>query len=613
MFMDEGEKPLARQLVPVALLLASLSVVASLVSWESWRASGVTIIWPSNGFMIAVLLCVPKRQWTPYLVVAALVDFCLNLVLGNHLGKATYFAGCNTLEVWLASWLLFPRIAPRPDLTVRDQLRALVLYGMLLAPAVTAALASFASSNGHLLSRSQLLEFQTWCTADSLGVATMTPLYLSFRFRRGYTKRSWGEVSAIFLLLMVVTFLVFWQTRVPLLFLILPFLLLLGLRLGLAASALGLLLVAIVGGMLTTLGRGPVMLIPNTSLSMRDLTFQFFIAVSMLVLYTLEVVIAESNRLQLNLRASESRFRLLAESSRDVIVMTALEGERHYVSPAVAEVLGWQPEEMVGGSFRQTVHPDDAPLFAQLLQDCREGKPTVALAYRCRTKSGEYRWLETNPRLYRDPVNGKPAGIVSVVRDISDRKLAEQELDKAFRMVENLASIDGLTGIANRRRFDETLDREWRRAQREGTELSLILLDVDHFKAFNDLYGHLRGDDCLRQIAESIREVATYVADLPARYGGEEFAVILPHTGRKGAIKVSEEILSVVRNRGIVHEGNPHGVITVSAGCVTFVPVESLSWLAMLQAVDAALYRAKAAGRNRIEVAEMDARVNQGL
>jgi diguanylate cyclase (GGDEF)-like protein/PAS domain S-box-containing protein len=610
MWMDEGEKPLFRQLVPLALLLAALSSAASLVSSESWRAAGVTLIWPSNGFLIGAVLCVPKRRWPAYLAVGAMVDFFVNLALGNSLGLAVSFAGCNMLEVSLAAWLLFPRIALRPDLTRRDQLGALMLYGVILAPVVAATLASVAYSHGHLFSREQLLEFQTWFIADALGVATMTPLYLSFRYRKGYTRRSWLEVIGLFLLVVAVTFLVFWQTRLPLLFCVLPFLLLLGVRLGLAASALGLLLVAIIGGVLTTWGRGPVWLTPNISLPARDLTFQFFIAVSMLVLYILEVVIAESNRLQLSLRASESRFRLLAESSRDVIVMMALEGERHYVSPAVVEVLGWQPEEMLGGSFRQTVHPDDAELFARLLQDCRDGKPTGALAYRCRTKSGEYRWLETNPRLYRDPVNGEPAGIVSVVRDISDRKLAEQELDKAFRMVENLASIDGLTGIANRRRFDETLDREWRRAERERTELSLVLLDVDHFKAFNDLYGHLRGDDCLRQIAEAIREVVTYVADLPARYGGEEFAVILPHTGRSGAHKVCAEILDAVRNRNIVHEGNPHGVITVSAGCVTFVPNEESSHVAMLEAADAGLYRAKAAGRNRIEVAEMDAKVN---
>jgi diguanylate cyclase (GGDEF)-like protein/PAS domain S-box-containing protein len=608
--MEEGEKPLFRQLVPLALLLASLSGAASLISSESWRAGGVTLVWPSNGFLIGYLLCTQKRRWPVYLAVGAIVDCCLNFALGNSVWLSAYLAGCNMFEVALASTLLYPTIAPRPDLTRRDQLGRLMLYGMFLAPVIAAMLASLAYSKGRLFTRDQLFQFQTWFIADALGVATMTPLYLSFKHRKGYTSRSLAAVLGLFLLLMAVSLFVFYQTRLPLLFFVLPFLLLLGVRLGLAGSAAGLLLVAVIGGMLTTAHRGPVWLAKDIPLSTRDLTFQFFIGVSMLVLYILEVLIAESDRLQLNLRASESRFRLLAESSRDVIVLMALEGERHYVSPAVVEVLGWQPEEMLGGSFRQTVHPEDAPHFAQLLQDCREGKPTGVLAYRCRTKGGDYRWLETNPRLYRDPLTGEPAGIVSVIRDIADRKTAEEELSRAFRMVENLASIDGLTGIANRRRFDETLDREWRRAQREGTELSVVMLDVDHFKLFNDLYGHLRGDDCLRQIADSVREVATYVADLPARYGGEEFAVILPHTSRSGALKVCTRILCTVRSRHIVHEGNPHGVVTVSAGCVTLVPNDSSSYVAMLQAADSALYRAKALGRNRIEVAEMDAQLN---
>jgi diguanylate cyclase (GGDEF)-like protein/PAS domain S-box-containing protein len=346
----------------------------------------------------------------------------------------------------------------------------------------------------------------------------------------------------------------------------------------------------------------------NSSLPTRDLVLQIFIGISMLVLYILEVVAAESNRLQLSLKASESRFRLLAESSRDIIVMAALNGERHYVSPAVSEALGWKPEEMLGRTFRDIVHPDDVAKFAGLLQDCAERKPTRPLAYRCITKDGEYHWLETNPRLYLDPLTGEPAGIVSVIRDIADRKKSEEELNRAFQMVENLATIDGLTGIANRRRFDETLDCEWRRAVRERTELSLVMLDVDHFKIYNDLYGHLCGDDCLRQIADSIRSVVARAADLVARYGGEEFAVILPNTDSRGAIEVCKEILSTVRKRNITHDGNPHAVVTVSAGCVTRVPEEGASFVNMLQEADAALYRAKALGRNRVEVAELAGR-----
>jgi diguanylate cyclase (GGDEF)-like protein/PAS domain S-box-containing protein len=602
----EGGQRFIRELALLAFLFAFISAAGSLVNAQSWRTGGVTLLWPSNAFLIAYLLCAPRRRWPAYLAIGLLVDFGENYLLGDG-WASIYLAGCNMLEVSIAAVLLYRVIAPRPDLTRRDQLTALVLYGMILAPAIASALATLTAvtfAHHALFSREQLLQVRTWFLADALGVATITPLYLSFRSRAGYTVRSWMEATGLFLLVIGATFLVFGQSQVPLLFLLLPFLLLLGVRLGLAASALGLLMVSVIGGLLTTWGHGPMMLIRDSSLPLRDLALQVFIAITMLMLYIMEVVTAESKRLQLSLKASESRFRLLAESSRDIIVMAALDGERHYISPAALEMLGWQPEEMLGRTFRDIVHPEDLSRFANLLQECIQGKMTRPFAYRCRTKTGEYHWLETNPRLYHDPLTGEPAGIVSVVRDIADRKKAEEELARAFQMVKGQASIDGLTGIANRRRFDETLEREWRRAGRDGTELSLVLLDVDHFKRYNDLYGHLSGDDCLRQIAESIQTVVARAADLAARYGGEEFGLILPNTNQSGALEVCHEILAAVRDRNIVHEGNPHAVVTVSAGCVTCAPAEESSYLAILQAADAALYRAKALGRNRVEVAE---------
>lgn len=598
----EQDKPLFKDLALLLLLLCLTTGATALLNLQSWRAGGVTIIWPTNGFLIAYLLSGPRRRWPLYLLIDGALDLVLNLSI-NGGWVATYHAGCNVLEIWLAAALLYKTIAPNPDLTRRKQLIALLLYGVLLAPLVAAGLASLAIGNGRSFSFEQFLVFRTWTVADALGVATVTPLYLSFRHRAGYTVRSWMEVTTLFSLIIVATLLVFGQDHYPLLFLLMPVLLLLGMRLGLAASALGLIVVATLGGLLTTLGYGPTNLIPHSPLSTRDLALQVFIAITMLMLYILEVVMSESNRLQISLKASEARFRLLAESSRDIIVLAGLDGKRHYVSPAALEVLGYPPEEMLGRSYRDIVHPKDLPSFEQLLADCKANKPTRAIAYRCKARNGEYHWLEANPRLYCDPLTGEPAGVVSVIRDIADRKKAEDELARAFHMVENLASIDGLTGIANRRRFDEVLNKEWRRAVRDRTEISLVLLDVDHFKLYNDLYGHLSGDDCLRQIADSIDDVVNRASDLAARYGGEEFALILPNTNRSGASELCEDILASVRKRNIAHDGNQHGMVTVSAGCVTCTAEDEAGYLIALQAADAALYRAKALGRNRVEEA----------
>jgi diguanylate cyclase (GGDEF)-like protein len=211
--------------------------------------------------------------------------------------------------------------------------------------------------------------------------------------------------------------------------------------------------------------------------------------------------------------------------------------------------------------------------------------------------------VEVNPRLYRDPSTGHPRGFVNIVRDISDRRRAEDKLNEAFRMVEGLASVDGLTGLANRRRFDETLEQEWLRAQRDQTPLSLLMIDVDHFKLYNDLYGHLAGDDCLRQIAQSVRRLAHRPADLCARYGGEEFAVILPGNGQPGALEIATRICQVIEQLRIPHADCPWGVVTLSIGVATCFPVTGQEHSLVVQAADAALYRAKRSGRNRAETA----------
>jgi diguanylate cyclase (GGDEF)-like protein len=173
------------------------------------------------------------------------------------------------------------------------------------------------------------------------------------------------------------------------------------------------------------------------------------------------------------------------------------------------------------------------------------------------------------------------------------------ELKSARDLLESLASIDALTGIANRRRFDATLEAEWRRCARSGVPFSLVLIDVDYFKSFNDTYGHARGDDCLRAVAQALLAVARRPGDVAARYGGEEFGLILPHTDGPAAQAVLRHLLAGIAALAIPHAGSSCGErVTVSAGGVTLVPTESGSPSAVLEAADRLLYEAKAGGRN---------------
>jgi diguanylate cyclase (GGDEF)-like protein len=164
-----------------------------------------------------------------------------------------------------------------------------------------------------------------------------------------------------------------------------------------------------------------------------------------------------------------------------------------------------------------------------------------------------------------------------------------------------LASTDSLTGVLNRRRFDEVFELEWRRAVRDKTPLSLLLIDVDHFKHLNDDYGHLRGDDALKMVALVLQTMAARAGDVVARYGGEEFAVLLPHTPLQNAQQLAEAIRRAVARTVLFKVENNDITSTVCIGVAAEVPTHAGYPSQMMQAADAALYRAKLSGRNRVE------------
>ena len=192
--------------------------------------------------------------------------------------------------------------------------------------------------------------------------------------------------------------------------------------------------------------------------------------------------------------------------------------------------------------------------------------------------------------------------MVTKEMEVEDQlKKTEAALQAANRKLERLANLDGLTQIRNRRSFDRVLRREWKRLRREGGVLSMILCDVDNFKAFNDTYGHQAGDDCLRNIAGVLNNKIERPADLAARYGGEEFAVILPNTSTKGALNKAESFRSAIEMLRIPHAcSSTSDYVTVSFGVSTLIPDDATSPEALIANADEALYKAKESGRNKV-------------
>jgi len=191
-------------------------------------------------------------------------------------------------------------------------------------------------------------------------------------------------------------------------------------------------------------------------------------------------------------------------------------------------------------------------------------------------------------------------------RNIQLEALVEErtrKLEEVNNKLELLSNTDGLTGVGNRRNFDHILAQEWNRALRSGTPLALIMLDVDNFKHFNDRYGHLAGDDCLRALAQALVKAGRRAGEFVARYGGEEFVVLLPGTSAQGALEAAQHMQQEVWSLALAHEETNPGIVTVSLGVACLVPSSQNIAEDLIRHADSALYSAKESGRNRIRLA----------
>jgi diguanylate cyclase (GGDEF)-like protein len=244
----------------------------------------------------------------------------------------------------------------------------------------------------------------------------------------------------------------------------------------------------------------------------------------------------------------------------------------------------------------------DGQAIATAIEAAKGDLSEQMLIARLRRTDGQPAWTELHLRAVVDAFSGKPEALTATVRDITERKETERRFAMERDELHGLAFKDSLTGLSNRRYLDQQLELLWQQEVDAAGErfLAVLMVDVDHYKSYNDSYGHQAGDECLRVIASAISSAAGRSSDVVGRYGGEEFTLILRNADAAGARVVAERIREKIEELRLPHASSPFGLVTLSIGVAAQQPTTSSKPSELVEAADRALYAAKRAGRNRI-------------
>lgn len=270
-----------------------------------------------------------------------------------------------------------------------------------------------------------------------------------------------------------------------------------------------------------------------------------------------------------------------------------------YIGPQIKELLGWETDSWLSANdWAEQMHPDDRDWVVDFcISQSKDGVDHEA-DYRALTNNGDYVWIRDVVHVIRDE-HGETVSLVGFMFDINARKKSEEELLKLKQELEELSYQDSLTGVANRRLYDAFMEREWDLAIRNHSAISMIMVDIDFFKQYNDQYGHTAGDIALKAIATTLKS-ALRGSDIVARIGGEEFVIVMPATSQKNAIDVAERIRQKIEHTAIEHN-SVNTFLTASFGVGTIFPQDEDQPEIFIEHVDQLLYVAKENGRNQVK------------
>ena len=272
-----------------------------------------------------------------------------------------------------------------------------------------------------------------------------------------------------------------------------------------------------------------------------------------------------------------------------------------YIGPQIENLLGWPQSSWVSAQdWIDRMHPEEKSWVVDYCVSQSNAGTDHEADYRALTKDGDYVWIRDVVHVIRNS-QGEVESLVGFMFDISERKKTEENLITLQKKLEEFSFKDSLTGLANRRMFDSIMEVEWVNARRNNQPLSLIMLDIDYFKQYNDEYGHIQGDECLKRVGRVLSFSASRARDFFARFGGEEFVLVLPETDELSAKKIAERCRKLIFKEQIPHEKSQIShVLTISLGVGTITPSHKDEAISFIEMVDKRLYQAKQKGRNCI-------------
>ncbi len=591
-----------------AVLFVGLYVAGAELGHQLSFCEHFATFWPPCGIFLAALLISEVRRWPAVIFLALFANLITDFVWsGRGISVSLGYWSITTAEAVTGAWLLRRFVAG--DFTgesLREML-GLSFLGAFLPTMIGGLMAETLLTNPFPGSR-EALTWELWCNSHMLGVIVFAPIILTLAAK----KSQWSafRISGRVVLEALVAFvsltgfarLVYSSEIQPYAFLVFPVLVWIALRFEIWGTCAGNLIRVYICIHSTRLGFGPFA--GDYPATDQAVILSGFLSITCATTLLLAAIIAERRRASRALQYSEQRYRDLLENIGDLVHSVNAEGTILYTNRAWRETLGYDLGETNSLSMFQIVHPDDLPRYRLKLERVLSGQASDRYEFRFLTKDGRTLVVEgtCNCRI----VDGHPNTTRSIYRDITSRREHEAQLDTYRRQLEaansqlhQLATTDGLTGLHNRRAFHTRLAEEVERAERHSHEVSLLMVDVDHFKQINDVFGHPTGDKVLKRVAKVLNDNAREY-DFVSRFGGEEFTVILPKTDEAEAMVIADRLR--IRIASIPFPGRQ---ITVSVGVATLarqfastdlIPEEA----SLVKSADIALYHSKQHGRNRV-------------